>query len=262
MLGFSVMPLPRAVAPLATLLLLAALIPAPARAQVAAADSGRLIVFDGDIPIAHERFSFQFQGDSLLLTAVSERRLQDEQGQRHLFRKTMLLVADSRDFGLRRYFSVQEFQGRKTTRGLVPGDTSITYYVEYDGLGEADRLVQPPGRLYVLDSSLFSLFEVLCRGLAGRTFTTRPVQMLALTDTMTTPLATVTMLRPDTLRWAGGSVATRHYRFEDESAVFELWADSRGRLVRLTHSASALHVEREPDAPAPAPRRKAARRAG
>src|SRR5512134_1029946 len=223
--------------------LLALLAPALARAQATApADSGRLIVFEGDLPVAHERFTFQFLGDSLALTAISERRLQDERGQRHLYRKTMLLVADARDLGLRRYFSVQEFLGQNTTRGLVPGDTSITYYVERDGAGEAHRLVQPPGRLYVLDSSLFSLFEVLCRGLADKTFTTRRVQMLALTDSMTVPLATVTRLRPDTLRAAGVRVIAQRYRYEDPGATFELWADPRGRLLRLAHAGSNLHV--------------------
>jgi hypothetical protein len=248
-----------AVRVLAPFLLLAVLAPVPARAQGAApADSGRLIVFDGETPIANERFSFLFTGDSLALTAVSERRLQDEHGQRHLFRKSMALIADARDLGLRRYFSVQEFQGHNLTRGLVPGDTSITYYVERDGAGEAKRLVQPPGRLYVLDSAMFSLFEVLCRGLAGKTFTTRRVQMLALADEMTTPLATVTQLPLDTLRAAGRRVPARHYRFEDPSATFELWADTRGRLLRLAHVGSALHVEREPDPPAakPASRKK------
>jgi hypothetical protein len=243
-----------------TVLLVALLAPAPARAQ-AAADSGRLIVFQGDMPVANERFSFQFLGDSLALTAVNERRLLDDKGQRHLYRKSMLLVADARDFGLQRYFSVQEFQGRKVTRGLVPGDTSITYYVETDGVGDAIRHVQPPGRLYVLDSSLFSLFEVLCRGLAGRQFATRRVQLLALADSLTTPLASVTRLAPDTLRAPGRRVIASRYRFEDASVTFELWADERGRLLRLTHPASDLHVEREPDAPAAAPKRRA-RKAG
>lgn len=254
MLRSSVMHAPRALL-LAGLLVLLAPRPAAAQAQ-AAADSGRLIVFDGDMPVANERFTFQYLGDSLALTAVSERRLLDEQGGKHLYRKTMLLVADARDLGLRRYFSVQEFRGRQVTRGLVPGDTAITYYLEQDGAGEARRLVQPPGRLHVLDSSMFSLFEVLCRGLAGRTFTSRPVQMLVLADSMTTPLATITQLAPDTLRAGTRRVATRHYRYEDLGTTFDLWADARGRLMRLVHVGGSLHVEREPDPPAAAPRRR------
>jgi len=234
------------------LVVLALLAAAPALAlEPAPADSGRLVVYQGEMPIMNERFTFQFLGDSLALTAVSERKLRDEQGALHPYQKTLLLVADARDLGLQRYLSIEEFQGHKLTRGLVPGDTSITYYRELDGAGEASRLVQPPGRLYVMESPMFSLFEVLCRGLADKSFTTRRAQLVALSDSMATPLATITRLAPDTLRNAGQSVIARHYRLEDPGATFDLWADPRGRLLKLAHAASGLRVERLPDPAAP-----------
>jgi hypothetical protein len=229
------------------LALLALALPAVARAANAPPDSGRFIIFQGDVPVANEKFVFQYLGDSLALTAVSRRTMQDEQGQRHNFEKTMLLVADARDLGLQRFHSTQEFRGNKIQRGLLPGDTSITFYFEENGGGEAFRLVQPPGRLYVMDSPMFSLFEVVTRGLVGKTFTSRRMQLLALTDSMSTPLATVTTLKPDTLRSGELRVPVSRYRFEDTSASFDLYADSRGRLIRLVHEPSGLHVEREPD---------------
>ena len=233
-----------------------ALVAFPVHAQeTVAADSGRFIVFQGSVPVAHENFAFQWMGDSLLITALCQRTLLDEQGGRHPFRKSLSMVVDSRDLGLTRYTSVQEFQGHTLTRGLVPGDTSITYFGELDGGGNAMRLAQPPGRLYVMDSQLFSLFEVLCRSLAPKTFAMRRVQLLALSDSMTTPLATVTLRKPDTLRVGSRRVPTKHYTFADESVSFELWADDRGRMMRLTHDESELHVEREPDAPTPVRRR-------
>ncbi len=219
------------------------------------ADSGRFIVFQGSLPVAHENFAFQRMGDSLFITALCQRTLQDEAGVRHPFKKTLAMVVDSRDLGLTRYTSIQEFKGHTLTRGLVPGDTSITYFGELDGGGDAIRLAQPPGRLYVMDSQLFTLFEVLCRSLAPKTFTTRRVQLLALSDSMTTPLATVTLGEPDTLRVDGRRVPTKRYTFADESVSFELWADDRGRMMRLTHDESGLHVEREPDAAPPGRRR-------
>ena len=242
------------------LLALAASVAASAPRAAAAAsstppDTGRFLVFQGAMPVAHERFSLHLLGDSLLVAAVAERTLQDETGERHPMRKTLSMVVDSRDLGLIRYTSVQEFQGHTVTRGLVPGDTSITYYLEVDGGGNAMRLVQPPGRLYVLDSQLFSLFEVLCRSLAPKSFTTRRVQVLALADSMTTPIATVTMGKPDTLRLGKLRVPSRRYTFSDESVTFELWADSRGRLMRLVHEPTGLRVEREPDVATPLRRR-------
>jgi len=229
------------------LALLALALPAVARADSAPPDSGRFIVYQGDMPVANEKFAFQFLGDSLALTAVSRRTMQDEQGQRHNYQKTLLLIADSRDLGLQRFLSIQEFRGNKTSRGLLPGDTSITFYFEENGGGEAYRLVQPPGRLYVMDSPMFSLFEVVTRGLVGKTFTSRHMQLLALTDSMSTPLATVTTLKPDTIQVGDRRVPVRRYKFEDSSASFDLYADARGRLMRLVHEPSGLHVEREPD---------------
>src|SRR5207244_2454285 len=121
------------------------------------------------------------------------------------------------------YLSNQEFRDHKAVRGLLPGDTVMTYYDEYDGVGGADRLVQPPGRLFVLDPQLFTLFDVLCRSLAGKQFETRHVQLLAMApDTLTMPLATVTLGRPDTLTLGSRRMPARRYVLADQGTDFEL----------------------------------------
>jgi len=128
----------------------------------------------------------------------------------------------------------------------------MTYYTELDGGGDADRLVQPPGRLFVIDSQVFSLFDVLCRSLANKTFTTRRVQLLALQpDTLTTPLATITFAGPDTLALGRTKLVAKHYAMEDPSARFELWADPKGRLVQLIYAEGGIRVVRMPE-PEPA----------
>jgi hypothetical protein len=226
-----------------------------ARAQApapSAVDSSQLVVFEQDVPIAHERNVFQYMGDSLVVIATLKRDFVDEQGAHHALSKSMMLVVDSRDLGLIRYLSTQEFNGHEIVRGLIPGDTSMTYFIEMDGAGNADRVVQPPGRLFVMDSQLFSLFDVVSRSLATKKFTTRRVQMLALSaDSLAAPLATVTALGADTLAIGGTKQPVRHFAFEDPSARFELWADQQGRLVRLLHAESGLRVERVPTAAAP-----------
>jgi hypothetical protein len=222
--------------------------PAPAPPP---ADSSLLVVYDQDSPIAHERSMFVNLGDSLIVSATASRDLLDEQGGRHPFRKTMVLVVDGRDLGLIRYVSNQEFDGHLLVRGLLPGDTSMTYYSELDGGGDAERVVQPPGRLFVMDSQLFTLFDVLCRSLANKSFTSRRVQLLALQpDSLSTPLATLTFAGSDTLARGGTKLVAKHYRLQDESATFEMWADRRGRLVKLLHPESGLRVERVEAKPA------------
>jgi hypothetical protein len=219
-----------------------------ARAQApAAVDSSQLVVFEHDVPVANERNVFQYMGDSLVVIATLKRSFVDEKGVRHPLSKSMLLVVDSRDLGLIHYLSTQEFNDHEIVRGLIPGDTAITYYIEMDGAGNADRVVQPPGRLFVMDSQLFSLFDVVSRSLANKSFTTRRVQLLALSaDSLAAPLATVTALGTDTLTVGRTRQPVKHYAFEDPSARFELWADKQGRLLRLVHAESGVRVERVP----------------
>ena len=123
-------------------LALAALHPARVAGAPAAAavDSSQLIVFENDLPVATERNVFQNMGDSLVVVATTHRSFQDEHGTRHPLQKSMMLVVDSRDLGLIRYLSTQEFNDHEIVRGLIPGDTSITYYIELDGGGNADAV--------------------------------------------------------------------------------------------------------------------------
>src|SRR5205814_1840575 len=125
---------------------------------------------------------------------------------------------------------------------------------ELDGGGDANRLVQPPGRLFVMDAPMFTLFDVISRSLVGKTFTSRRVQLLALQrDSLVTPLATVTAVGTDTLRLGRTTLQTRHYTLEDSSAVFDMWADRTGRLVRLWHEQTGIRVERSPEERSVAP---------
>ena len=247
--------------PLAALALFATLaLPAVARAAAVAAvaDSGMLLLFEGPTVVAREEFRWTTEGDSVRVFAAHTRSFLDEAKVRQRFEKRMELVVDGRDFGLRSYTSNQTFLDRTVVRGIVPEDTLFTYYSEVDGACSAIRLVRPPGRLYVLDSGMFTLFDVLCRSVAGREFRTRRVQTLALApDTVTTPLVTLTQQSPDTVRVDGGRLVLRRYVFEDGTARFDLWADPEGRLRRLSHEASGLRVERAADAAtAPPPTRK------
>ena len=243
----------------ALLLVLATLLAAPrAHAQTAtSADSGMLVVYDGSTVVGREEFTWENQGDSLHVTAHASRPFVDPQGNRVRFEKDMEVVVDARDLGLKRYLSNQSFAGHKVVRGLLPEDTVLTYYNETDEVGDAVRLTQPPGRLFVLDSGLFSLFDVLTRSVVNKQFVTRRVQMLTLApDTLLMPVATLTRVPDDTLRIARRRVPTRRYVFEDASVRFDLWADLQGRMLRLAHADSGLRVERLPDeAPADRPRR-------
>lgn len=220
-------------------------------------DSAMLVVYEGGVVVGRENLVWKSEGDSLRLNASASRSLADERGRRVEFSKSMTLVVDAHDFGLRQYQSNQSFDGHKAIRGLVLEDTVFTYFHELDESGEAVRVAQPPGRLFVLDSGLFCLFDVLTRSVASKQFVTRRVQMLALAaDTLLMPIATLKRAPDDTLGFGGRRVPTRRYLFQDESVRFDLWSDATGRLLRLVHPESGLRVERLPDeVPATRPKR-------
>ena len=116
------------------LVLLALALPTAARADSAPPDSGRFIVFQGDMPVANEKFVFQFLGDSLALTAVSRRTMQDEQGQRHNFVKTMLLVADVRDhLEQREHRAIHDVEPAGRLHQPVRFASAVLLEVERDG---------------------------------------------------------------------------------------------------------------------------------
>jgi hypothetical protein len=239
-------------------LLLAAFAPAASAQVPANGDSGMFVIFEREMPVANEHYLYKFMGDSLMISSITHRQFQDEKGQRHAFMKRMVLVTDALDLGLLRYLSTQEFNGHTMVNGLLPGDTVMTHFTELDGVGSAERVVQPPGRLFVLDPQLFTLFDVLCRSLAGKEFVSRRVQLLTLApDSLSMPLATITVGKPETISLGSLNVQARRYAFEDQGVRFDLWADARGRMLRLANEPSGLSVERVPDAkPASVPKRR------
>jgi hypothetical protein len=237
---------------------LAVRVPAASAQEPAGVDSGMFVVLDHETPVANEHFRYQTMGDSLMIASNIERQFLDEKGQRYPFRKRMVLVVDAHDLGLQRYTSNQEFQDHKTVRGLLPGDTVMTYFTEIDGAGTGDRVIQPPGRLFVLDQQLFTLFDVLCRSLAGKEFVSRRVQLVTLApDSLSLPLATITAGKPDTLQMGSRRLPARRYALEDQGVRFDLWTDARGRMLRMANEPSGLSVVRVPDATPPPPKKRA-----
>ncbi len=248
-------------------LALALLLPcgAPASAQDRSPfplDQGRFVIFDHGHPIATETFAYPAAGDSILISSIAERKLRGPDGEVKTMTKKLGMVVNAFDFGLRSYTSNQEFDGHVTVKGVIPGDTSMTVYSEIDGAGNADRIRQPPGRLYIMDPMLFTLFDVIGRGLHGKTFTTRPIELLTLGATSGAVEATVEDAGNDTLRWGGRRTIARQLVLRDESGRFTVWMSSAGRMLRLENVENDLVVMREPPArgaPPAQPRRPKAR---
>ena len=224
------------------------LAPAPARAADGAPvllDAGRLIVLDGGTPVGYEDFAYERRGDSLLVSGTHTRVVREAEGKTANWVKKFSLVVDGADFGMRAYTSNLEFGGRVTVKGVLPGDTSMTVYSEVDGAGEAQRLEQPPGRLFVMDPMLFTLFDVVCRNVSRQSLAKRPVEMVTLGEEPANVHAIATAAGPDTIQWGGKRMIARRYVLADAANSFLLWVSPTGQMLRLVHQGGSIEVLRE-----------------
>lgn len=223
-------------------------VPAPARAADSAPvslDAGRLIILDRGTPVGYEDFAYERRGDSLLVSGVHTRVVREAEGSTAKWIKKFSLIVDGTDFGMRAYTSNLEFGGNVTVKGVLPGDTSMTIYSEVDGAGEAVRLEQPPGRLFVMDPMLFTLFDVVCRNVSRQSLAKRPVEMVTLGEEPATVHAVATAAGPDTIQWAGKRMIARRYVLADNANSFLLWVSPAGQMLRLVHQGGTVEVLRE-----------------
>ena len=210
-------------------------------------DQGNFILYQNDRAVGAEVFTVEVAGDSLIVASrLYETRTTDRGDEQ--FEKQMMLIASRSDFGLRSYQSTMTFRGQKLTRGIVMGDTALTLYRESEQGGVGDRIVAPPGRIFVVDARLFTLFDLICLSLHGKTFDSRPLTMLTLGARDSVLEATATDLGSETIRWGARPVQTRKLQITDGSTTFMVWANSAGKMLRLEHRESATRVERQPPA--------------
>jgi hypothetical protein len=254
MLSFSIMRLPR----LAFLLGLALPLATAARAdEPTVLDRGSYEIRMKDRVIGRETMLIQNLGDSVQVTASTAQQIGTIGQDSLLKRATMKL--DAYDLNLRDYYSEQRFHGHKLTRGLSLHDTMFTSYRDRDGRGAGDTFTRPPGHLFVLDPGMFEHFDLICRMLRGRPFEPRSVNLVVLgSETDTVFAAPLQDYGPDTLRWSGKRVPTRRVRLGGEgSAVYQIWMDREGRMLRFEHPLSGLRVNRLPPPVkrSPAPRK-------
>ncbi len=170
--------------------------------------------------------------------------------------KNMVLVVDAYDLNLRSYSSVQRFAGHEVSRGLTLEQDQYTSYRETDGRGAGDTFERPPGRLFVLDPGLFSSFDLICRMLRGRPFEKRPLNCIVLGARDTVMAQPLVDGGPDTLRLGARRVIARRFTLGSGDALYQIWMDPLGHMLRFENSPTGLRVERV----APPVRRRAGSR--
>jgi hypothetical protein len=244
---------------LALLLAVAAALPAAAAAAAAppvTLDLGRFTLTQDGQPARVEDFAFDRYGDSLVVRAASSPWR--EKAEDLHFDKFMLLVADAREFELISYSSQFGTRADTLRRGitLARSDTAFTLWREHNGRGTGDVQVRPPGRLYVLDAPLFTLFGYIGWTMQGRTFDRRPLNIVVLGARDTLVEGTVTDAGSETLTWNGQTVEARKLLIGDQQTTVEAWFTSDGHMLRLLQERTGIRAERDAPAAAGPPARR------
>lgn len=217
----------------------------PGVARAVEPDEGIFKIYSHGRATGTEHFYYELFGDSVLVTSSSRQIVFSEAGPESL-QKSIMLFASQFDYDMRSYKSDQHLMGQKLIRGLVMGDTSFTSYRETNSGGTGDQLVRPPGRVFVHDPQVFVLFDVISRNLHTQKFETRPITLLVLGQQDTVLEVTAKRLPPELLTWGGKQLQAEKFELRDPANSLFIWADSRGRMLRLTQPASGLRVERAP----------------
>jgi hypothetical protein len=222
----------------------ALLLNAPTQSAAEVLDSGTYHVYQGKRAIGAETFAFERRGDSLFVYSQVIETVPLPRGDLE-FKKSMQLLLRAFDQGLILYESEQHFDGAKLNRGVTPRDTTLTLWRQENQSGTGDVIVRPPGKIFILDAQVFTLFDVISRDLISRAFRTKPIQLLVLGATDTLVQATATDLGTETLRWGQKPVQARKFKIADTTSEYYTWMAPHGVMIKMEQPATGLRVVRK-----------------
>ena len=212
-------------------------------------DSGTFHVYFRDRLLGSETFSFEPKGSSVLVYSNVEQILPSPHGDQRLEKK-INLTFNALDYDLLNYSSEQNFLGRRLLRGLSIFDTTFTVYRESAETGGGDTYTRPPGRLFVIDSQAFALFDILLRSLHGRQLGERTLPVIILGEPRDSVMEILLSPGPrETIQLNGKPRSARQILLSDGSSRFIAWVSENGAMLRLDQPATGLRVERIDSAP-------------
>ena len=209
-------------------------------------DQGTLIISQRGRPVRAEDFTLLRLPDTLVVRSASSVSLPGQEPRP--IDKTMGLVVGPLDFAMGSYASWQSDGPDTLRRGInvSPGDTVMTVWRQFDMGGTAEAVVQPPGRMYILDPPLFTMFNYLGWTLHGKVCDRRTVNVFVLGPRDSLVAATVSDVGNETIRWAGRPIVARKLVITDETTSFTGWYSLEdGRMYRLEQFRDSIRVDRK-----------------
>ena len=162
------------------------------------------------------------------------------------YEKKALRITNAMDNHLLLYQSADEVGAQDRALAVTTFDTTATIYHEDGGQGDGNVIAVPPGRVYILDPSVYEQVEALTRDFAQSQVPSRTMHaLIPPRDTV----ITIQMNRgpkekvkgPD-----GKSLSAQRVDMFDDLTRIQAWLDDSGNLVRLEAPAQKVRVVRLP----------------
>jgi len=206
-------------------------------------DAGSFVILQYDRPVGREDFTITTRRDSVILKSTSTLTYDPAQPERV---KYMQCTLRADNWVLLEYTAAQKIQDVDHRVRIAPGpDTTVTIYKEQGINGVGDTYYRPPGRLYVLDAMMYSLFQVMSQSLGPLDFKERTIAVVTVGIRDTVVEARLRKLPDESIRWGSKPMTAHKLRFEQGVLALDVWTDTRHRVLRITHQPSGLSVERK-----------------
>ncbi len=185
------------------------------------------------------------QRDSVIAASAVHYLLHDRRGSATLEKRTVSISRALDSYPLF-YQSHQQIGGRTLTFGLTTSDTTANFYREAEGRGIAKVIGVPPGRLYVLDPSVYERVEAMVTD-----FFASPAQS-RLQNVVMTPRDTVVQVRLtrgplETIDLPGrGKVQATRVDLFDDLTLIQTWVDEHGLLLQVVAPQQKFRLVRLP----------------
>jgi len=208
-------------------------------------DAGTFRVYQKDKFLGTEDFWMVQTPDSLLVRAHASQVLPRPGSAPDTLEKYAELFMGAQEHDIRTYVSQQMVNRDQLRREIMMQDTTYTSSRTHGLGGFTDMFVRPPGRLYIVDPQVFTLFDVMLRDVGRQAVDQRSVTMIYLAGRDTSAEAVVKHMGRDSVRIGSRRYTAEKYSISDAWSQYFAWTAPTGQLLKFTLPLAGLRVERD-----------------
>jgi len=208
-------------------------------------DAGTFRVYQKDQFLGTEDFWMVQTPDSLLVRAHASQVLPRPGSPPDTLEKYVELFMGAEEHDIRTYVSQQMVNRDQLRREVMMLDTTYTSSRTQGLGGFTDIFVRPPGRLYIVDPQVFTLFDVMLRDIGRQAIDERSVTMIYLAGRDTSAEAMVKHMGRDSVRIGSRRYAAEKFSISDAWSQYFAWTSPTGQLLKFTLPLAGLRVERD-----------------